>query len=505
MIGNRVVLRNLAFNLLGYAAPVAAGFVVSPILRHELGDSTYGLWILIASILGYYGILDLGVRAAVGRNIAFHHSRGEPAEVNRVLSTALVSLGGASLLAVLGTTAAAFGYSNVLTVPADQHESVRLAILVAGLNLALTLPLSVFDAVLWAGQRFDAMNAVDIPAVVVRAVAGVWLVRSGHGLVALALLSLAVVAGMGLAKAVLSFRLLPGLRFAWRDADLGVARRLYGYGVWSWLLSITRMLPLQYIPLVVGVRLGAAAVTPYSVSNGLVSYSDSFLVGAAGVLTPLATKIHARGEEEKQRRLMVEGALGCLAMALGFLTVFVVLGEPFLIAWQGSTLGNAPLLLIVLMAGDVLPMSQRATQGVVLAQGRHKVLAIAGITECVVALSLAFVLAPWYGLLGVCLALAACGTVCRGVVPLVFGCRVVGLSVPRYLAEAFGPAVLIAFGPAALLYAVAQRTKPASLLELGLHGVGYAAAFAASFLVVQYLRRPGDEVGSDAAEAVATR
>ena len=43
------------------AASLLVGFVVTPFLVQRLGQSTYGLWIVISSLTGYFAVLDLGI------------------------------------------------------------------------------------------------------------------------------------------------------------------------------------------------------------------------------------------------------------------------------------------------------------------------------------------------------------------------------------------------------------------------------------------------------------
>ena len=43
------------------ATTMVAGFVTTPFLVRRLGDTNYGLWIVIASFTSYFGMLDLGV------------------------------------------------------------------------------------------------------------------------------------------------------------------------------------------------------------------------------------------------------------------------------------------------------------------------------------------------------------------------------------------------------------------------------------------------------------
>src|SRR4051812_29197148 len=97
----RVVVRNAVWNCASLVVQLLAGFVVAPFLVHRLGETRYGLWILIASLTGYFSLLDLGVCGSVGRNIAFHRAKGDQDGVNGILNTALAFLFGVALVVMV--------------------------------------------------------------------------------------------------------------------------------------------------------------------------------------------------------------------------------------------------------------------------------------------------------------------------------------------------------------------------------------------------------------------
>src|SRR5687768_12728598 len=84
--------RNLALNVLwnwaGIGTEVLTALIITPLLIRGLGDESYGLWILIGSMTGCFGMLDFGLRGAVGRFVALHQAKGDVEAVQRVLSTA---------------------------------------------------------------------------------------------------------------------------------------------------------------------------------------------------------------------------------------------------------------------------------------------------------------------------------------------------------------------------------------------------------------------------------
>src|SRR5678816_2847734 len=95
----RKIARYVLWYVSGMSAGMLVGFVVAPFLIHRLGETGYGLWVLIGSLTGYFGLLDLGVRGSVGRFIAYHRAQGDQRGVNATLTTALMVLCGVACLA----------------------------------------------------------------------------------------------------------------------------------------------------------------------------------------------------------------------------------------------------------------------------------------------------------------------------------------------------------------------------------------------------------------------
>ena len=65
------VAYNALRNWMSMATQMLVGFLIAPFLVHHLGNSTYGLWIVIGSLTSYFGVFDLGTISSVGRNVAF--------------------------------------------------------------------------------------------------------------------------------------------------------------------------------------------------------------------------------------------------------------------------------------------------------------------------------------------------------------------------------------------------------------------------------------------------
>jgi O-antigen/teichoic acid export membrane protein len=478
MSPKRRIAWNTLWNWSGLVVAMAAGFVVSPFLVRRLGDSSYGLWLLIASMTGYFGLLDLGMRGSVGRNVAYYRAKGDPRQVGVMFNTALAILAAAGLAALLATFGLLSWFLRLFhDIPPDQVAAARLALLIVGTSLALMLPMNVFDATLWGYQRFDLINAIDIAAVVARTALTFASISRGGGLVALALITLATTQGAGMAKAVAVAWACDGLRFGPGYVTRAGARTLFGFGTWNLVGSISRLLTSQFTTLIIGARMGVSIVTPFSIASRLLGYGASLVSSSAGVLIPVAAGYDAGDEGDSQRRLFLVGGKFCLAFSLFFTTCFLLLGRPLIRAWMGPSQEGTASLLVILALGEALPMGQLITTSIMLGKGRSRLLALIYLADGLAVVAATYFLSAPFGLAGVCAGIAVSGFLIRGLVMVCCGSRLVGVSLAHYVARSVVPAVAAAALPAAALAALVAWRSPRGWAELFLYGGGFTAAY----------------------------
>ena len=467
------VARNVLWNWSGIGVQMAIGVVVAPFLIRRLGDEGYGIWILVGSLTSYFGLLELGLRASMGRHIAFHRAQHDSAGVNAILNTAIAAECVTAIVIAALTAAGAILFPRFFDVsPTHLHEA-RIALLLVGLNLAFTLPLAIFDSVLWAFQRFDLINLIDIPIGVARMAALFYFLPRGHGLIAVAVIAILSTTLGALLKMILSLRVEPTLRLSFASIHAAAARQLYSFGVWSFLLSMARRTRGYFSPLLIGALISVEVVTLYSIASRLIGYAIQIVVATTGVLTPVATVLHAQAKKEEQERLFLEGGKYCSAVALFFLLAFAFLGHSFITLWIGPKQAHAAILLNILSVGEVLPMSQWVTYSMILAMARHRLSALVALVEVVLMIALMLILVRPMGMTGVCIGIAIAGTGCRGIFQVIYGCRLMGVTLQTYFAQAFLRPLLLAAASAIAMAALHPWSAPETWRTL----IAYATIF----------------------------
>ncbi|NLF29887.1 MAG: hypothetical protein GX591_03255, partial [Planctomycetes bacterium] len=85
----------------GFAVLVVTGFLLTPFVIKHLGKNGYGVWSVVGSIIGYYGLLDLGVASAVRRYVARYAARDDHDALNETIATAMMLFMGAGVLILM--------------------------------------------------------------------------------------------------------------------------------------------------------------------------------------------------------------------------------------------------------------------------------------------------------------------------------------------------------------------------------------------------------------------
>ena len=70
------IIKNVGSSWFALGLNVLVGIFLSPFILHRLGDAAFGLWVLIFSITGYYGIFDFGIRSLIVRYVSKYTATG---------------------------------------------------------------------------------------------------------------------------------------------------------------------------------------------------------------------------------------------------------------------------------------------------------------------------------------------------------------------------------------------------------------------------------------------
>ena len=438
------ILRNIFSNWTSYGVTAVVGFMLTPIVVNSLGQTGYGLWTLVLSITGYFGLLDLGIRSSVSRFLTRHLTLGDDRGVNDTASTAFAILAAGGVLASIATVVIAALFFDSFRIEPEYAAAGRLALLVAGLNVSCILPLGVFSAILYASERFDVVSGITIVTELARAALVVWLLRHGYGLVALAVLALALTLVQYLTFAIVAKMLHPRLKIAPGHVDRAVGRELFGFSIYRFFWIVANQLIFYSDAVVIGIFLGAGAITPYAIAVSLINYGRQVVFLLLDPLYPSAARIDARGDMAELRRLLIVGTRMALLVSLPLCLGLLFLGRQFISLWMGPAHAGSAVILAVLTIAQFASMPQYVSTLVLAGMARHRPFAYMALAEGLANLVLSIVLVQKMGLMGVAWGTVIPSLVTNAVLVPLYTLRVVKMSVSDYLVQAYLRPVLCA-------------------------------------------------------------
>src|SRR5262245_39083386 len=192
----KVVALNVSGRYVMLAAELLLGLVMLPFNTRHLGASEYGLWMLTASFVAYFPVLDLGYGAAMERFVAHHRAQRDGEAINEIASTLVLvfSLIGLAAFAVMVVIALNLG--RMFDLPPAQARSGALVLLCVAAQFSVGLPFAIFGAIVNGFQRTYRNAVVGSTVAIAVAIVNVSVLASGGTLVQLvAAMMLARMAG----------------------------------------------------------------------------------------------------------------------------------------------------------------------------------------------------------------------------------------------------------------------------------------------------------------------
>ncbi len=413
--------------LIGWIATfssIAVGLFMSPFLIHHLGETGYGVWVLVQSTVSYMYFMDLGLRTTVVRFSAQAQARGDHEEVSNVVSAALwIRLWTAAAVMTLAIVLAML-LPHLFRIPFQYQFTARVALVVAAATLSSTLVFSVFNAVLSGIGRFDLLGMLDFAQITLTSLGLIPIIRSGHGLIAMACWQLFVVLGINLLTTLICFRINPFLRCHFRKPEQQILRSMWQLGLYVLIGNGAGQLILYTDNVVVGAFVAAAAVSYYAVAGKMVEYVRTIAFSVLRYVMPLASSFAALNQYDRLRRLYLRGTQAVLLITYPIVITLAVRGDTLLRLWIGTHFSDeATRILQVLSLAAAVMLANSSVNGVMLAMDRQRTFAFVTLAEGIANLVLSVILVRRMGALGV-----AFGTL--------FPCMLTGfLFWPRYLCK----------------------------------------------------------------------
>lgn len=413
------------------------GLLYTPYMLHKLGQSEYGLYSLVASVISYLTVLDLGFGNATIRYTAKYRAEGKTREQYELFGMFIMFY---LVISIIVLIAGAWLYFNVETLFSNtmsetelSRARIMMAILV--LNLAFTFPMSIFGSIITAYERFVFPKVVSITSIIFNTVVMIVLLHYGYRAIAMVV----VQTFFNFFSLILQYiycKYKLKIKVIFRKMKFFFLWEISVYSFWIFLEVIMNKVYWSTGQFVLAALSGTIAVAIYAVAIQLHSMYMQFSSAISSVFLPKITKMVTNGNDynEISALFIRTGRIQNIIMTM-ILFSFIVFGKEFIILWAGSEYEDSYIISVLFFVALYIPLIQNLGISILQARNQMKFRSIMYIVIAAVSLLLQILFTKLWGTVGCAVAVAGALFIGQGVIMNIYYSRVQKIDIINFWRE----------------------------------------------------------------------
>ena len=397
---SRSTLSSFVLNVIGNVTPILVAVVALPVITHFAGTERLGFLGLAWTLIGYLGLLDLGLSRVVMRRVAQAGTAGQLAvERDTVWRIGLVLCGfSAAVVAVIAAVAPLHWFTGRSIAPSLVQEA-STALLIVLATLPFSIVTGVLRGVLDGRQWFGISNALKVVfgslTYLAPMLVAIWVPTLPALVGAIAVARILALA----AHVAMAARALPAMAGVGR----GVVRfgELFSEGGWLTVTGVVSPLMVSFDRFAVASLVSLSAAAYYIVPQDMVLRLLVLPVALAGTVFPMMARAHGAGDSGRHHDLGRHSFYAALALSLPMCIALAVLAQPLLRIWMGADFARestnvAAVFAIGLLTNCVAQVPYSSIQ----AAGRADLTGKLHLAEFPLYMAVMFAMTLHWGLLG---------------------------------------------------------------------------------------------------------
>ena len=402
MINSNERKRGAILSYLSIILSTVVQLVYTPLLIRMLGQSEYGLYSLVSSVIGYLTVLDLGFGNAIVVFTAKYRANKEYDKEKKLHGMFLV------IFCIIGLIAGFLGlllYFNVpllfgKTMTDIELHKAKIMMLILSFNLAVTFPFSIYSSIITAYEKFTFQKIMSILNTLLKPLLMIPLLFLGYKSITMTVV-ITVVNIIVLLSNYFYCKKKLGVNIKFIGFDKKLFKTIFSYSFFIFLGVIVDKVNWSVDQFVLGAVSGTIAVSLYSVASQINTLFVNLSGAMSGVLLPKMSKMIAKNVSNKEitNEFIKVGRIQYLIIFL-MASGFTLFGKEFIMAWAGKDFATSYYIAVILILPLCVPLIQNLGISIMQAKNMHKFRSILLALIAVANIFISIPLAKAYGGIG---------------------------------------------------------------------------------------------------------
>jgi len=355
---------------LGYLVSI----IYTPIMLRLLGQSEYGLYNLVASVVAYLGVLNFGFGSAYMRYYSRYKVQDDREKIATLNGMFLIIFSVIGLIAVIAGTVLAMNteviFGSELTSTELSRAKILMMILV--INLAISFPNIVFTSHITANEKFVFQKLVQMIKTVANPFVVLPLLILGYGSVGMVIATTFLNITIEIINVVYCIKKLK-MKFLFRNFDFKLMREMTVFSSFIFINLLIDQINWNVDKFILGRFHGTVSVAVYGLAAQLNTYYLSIATAISSVFIPRVHRLVANSENniELIKLFTRIGRIQFIILSL-ISSGLIFFGRPFINMWAGKNYDGSYPIVLLLIIPVTIPLIQNIGIEIQRAKNMHK-------------------------------------------------------------------------------------------------------------------------------------
>lgn len=351
------------------------GVLMFRMLYQGLTPEEFGFWSLLWSVFGYGILLDFGFGFTAEKRVAELSALGQWDRLARILSTVFFLYVGIGIAIILAVFVGSEWMVHWFRITAANRENFRIVLIYFFCGMGVTFPLGIFPEILIGQQRIALVNAIFALALLGNFIGLVLSIHFHWGFHVILVIGLLSGIIPSATCGVFALRRLPGVRIHPKLFSPGMVRETTRFSVFAYLITVSNIILGKTDQLVISTALAVSAIAIYQAGSKVGEMFGTFAQQLPSTFSPVAAHMHAKGDADFLRDLLVNGTRFSVMLATPPFLIGAFYMEGVLRLLTGSKTPEVETFWVgevLLLWGYIIVVTQSVTKRIFVMCGHER-------------------------------------------------------------------------------------------------------------------------------------
>ena len=396
----------IALSYLHTALSAIISVIYIPILLHSIGQSEYGLYQLMGSVIAYFSTAYSSLNSSVMKYYTEYLISGDRKKMENTLALSQRVFRAISVLLIILSIPVGILYKSAYREalsPAEMKESIVMFIIMI-VNILVYLNNSIYSAAIMSHERFIFRRAIDVIAQVLQPIAVVLFIQKYPYAITIVVVQLILNCVIAVSNIIYSKKRL-FIKVVYHENDSKLVRGLLSLSGSVLFVSLADQIFWKTDQLILGQLYGTEVVAVYSIGAQLCSIYISCGIVMSSVLLPMLTKV-INEDVEGKKLSKIFAQLGRYQSFVVMLAMsgIVLFGKEFVVILAGEEYIDGYIVALLLMLPYTVDLIQNSGNTILQAKNQYWFRARILFAAAVINIIMTYFMAGKFGMYGAAMA-----------------------------------------------------------------------------------------------------